>query len=101
MAKIHFIGGEKGGVGKSLVARVLAQYLIDKEIPFLGFDTDRSHGALMRFYSGFASPILADSFEALDTIVESAVDHPDRRILVDLATLLMRSPPLQLLFAHC
>ena len=85
MAKIHFIGGEKGGVGKSLVSRVLAQYLIDKEIPFLGFDTDRSHGALMRFYSGFASPILADSFEALDTIVESAVDHPDRRILVDLA----------------
>ncbi|MEO8311063.1 MAG: mobilization protein, partial [Caldimonas sp.] len=23
---IHFIGGEKGGVGKSLMARVLAQY---------------------------------------------------------------------------
>ena len=29
MANIHLIGGEKGGVGKSLVARVLAQYLID------------------------------------------------------------------------
>ena len=28
---IHFIGGEKGGVGKSLTARVLAQYMIDKE----------------------------------------------------------------------
>ena len=27
---IHFIGGEKGGVGKSLMARVLAQYLIDQ-----------------------------------------------------------------------
>ena len=27
---IHLIGGEKGGVGKSLMARVLAQYLIDK-----------------------------------------------------------------------
>ena len=25
MSTIHFIGGEKGGVGKSLVARVLAQ----------------------------------------------------------------------------
>ena len=25
MANIHFIGGEKGGVGKSVVARVLAQ----------------------------------------------------------------------------
>ncbi|MDO9048516.1 MAG: hypothetical protein Q7U66_12385 [Methylobacter sp.] len=41
MSAIHFIGGEKGGVGKSVVARVLAQYMIDNEIPFIGFDTDR------------------------------------------------------------
>jgi hypothetical protein len=85
MANIHFIGGEKGGVGKSLVARLLAQYMIDKEIPFLGFDTDRSHGALMRFYSGYASPVLVDRYEALDAIVEAAVAQPERRILVDLA----------------
>jgi hypothetical protein len=85
MTPIHFIGGEKGGVGKSLVARVLAQYLIDHEMPFIGFDTDRSHGALMRFYAGFASPVLVDSYEALDSIVEAAVEQPERRILVDLA----------------
>jgi hypothetical protein len=85
MANIHLIGREKGGVGKSLVARILAQYLIDKQQPFLGFDTDRSHGALMRFYAGFASPVLVDRYEALDTIVEAAVAQPDRRILVDLA----------------
>jgi hypothetical protein len=42
MNKIHLIGGEKGGVGKSVVARVAAQYMIDKSIPFVGFDTDRS-----------------------------------------------------------
>ena len=30
MANIHLIGGEKGGVGKSVVARVLAQYMIDQ-----------------------------------------------------------------------
>ena len=85
MANIHFIGGEKGGVGKSLMARVLAQYLIDHEQPFIGFDTDRSHGALMRFYEGFASPILVDSYEALDAIMEAAVEQPERRVLVDLA----------------
>ncbi|HXD01469.1 MAG TPA: mobilization protein [Verrucomicrobiae bacterium] len=85
MANIHLIGGEKGGVGKSLVARILAQYMIDKEMPFLGFDTDRSHGALMRFYAGFASPVVVGSYEALDAIVEAAVAQPDRRILVDLA----------------
>lgn len=85
MANIHFIGGEKGGVGKSLVSRVLAQYMIDKEIPFIGFDTDRSHGALMRFYAGYASPVVVDRFEAMDAIVEAAVEQPERRILVDLA----------------
>ena len=63
MAHIHFIGGEKGGVGKSLMSRVLAQYMIDREIPFIGFDTDRSHGALMRFYSGYASSVLVENFQ--------------------------------------
>ena len=85
MTPIHFIGGEKGGVGKSLMARVLAQYMIDREKLFLGFDTDRSHGALMRFYSGYASPVAVDKVESLDAIVEAAVDEPGRRILVDLA----------------
>lgn len=85
MAHIHLIGGEKGGVGKSLTARVLAQYMIDRGILFLGFDTDRSHGALMRFYSNHASPVVMDRYEALDVIVEAAADQPDRRVLVDLA----------------
>jgi hypothetical protein len=85
MNKIHLIGGEKGGVGKSVVARVVAQYLIDKNIPFLGFDTDRSHGSLLRFYTDYASPVVVDSYESLDAIVEAAVEQPDKRVLVDLA----------------
>lgn len=85
MAAIHFIGGEKGGVGKSLVARLLAQYLIDHTIPFLGFDSDRSHGALLRFYAGYASPVVVDRYESLDTVVEAAAEVPERRIVVDLA----------------
>jgi hypothetical protein len=85
MTNIHLVGGEKGGVGKSLVARLLAQYLIDHSIPFLGFDSDRSHGALLRFYAGYASPVLVDNYESLDAIVEAAAENPERRILVDLA----------------
>lgn len=85
MAKIHLIGGEKGGVGKSVVARVVAQYMIDRELGFLGFDTDRSHGALLRFYADYASPVVVDRYESLDLIVESAIANPDKRILVDLA----------------
>ena len=85
MASIHLVGGEKGGVGKSVVARVLAQYLIDKDIPFVGFDTDRSHGSLLRFYAAYASPVVVDHYESLDAIVEAAAENPDQRILVDLA----------------
>jgi hypothetical protein len=83
--KIHLIGGEKGGVGKSMVSRLLAQYFIDHELPFVGFDTDRSHGALLRFYAGYASPVVIDRYEALDEIVETAVEQLGRRVLVDLA----------------
>ncbi|MDD5388388.1 MAG: hypothetical protein PHD37_03525 [Gallionellaceae bacterium] len=85
MSNLHFIGGEKGGVGKSLVSRVLAQYMIDHEQPFLGFDTDKSHGSLLRFYSDFTSPTVIDQYESLDRIIESAADAPERRVLVDLA----------------
>jgi hypothetical protein len=85
MANIHLIGGENGGVGKSLVARLVAQYFIDHSIPFLGFDSDRSHGALLRFYAGFASPVVVDQYDSLDAIVEAATEQPERRILVDLA----------------
>jgi len=85
MTNIHLVGGEKGGVGKSLVARLMAQYMIDHSIPFLGFDSDRSHGALLRFYGGYASPVVIDNYESLDAIVEAAAEQPERRILVDLA----------------
>ena len=84
MSNIHFIGGEKGGVGKSLVARVLAQYFIDAKVPFLGFDTDRSHGALLRFYGDYAAPAVLDKHDSLDPVMEAALDDPQRRILVDL-----------------
>ena len=82
---IHLIGGEKGGVGKSMVARLLAQYFIDHEWPFVGFDTDRSHSSLRRFYADYASQALVDRFDALDRIVEAAVERPGVRVLVDLA----------------
>ncbi len=85
MTTIHLIGGEKGGVGKSVVARVLAQYMIDKDIPFIGFDTDRSHGALLRFYTDYASPTVIENYQSLDIIMETAAEQPEKRVLVDLA----------------
>jgi hypothetical protein len=90
MARIHFIGGEKGGVGKSLVARLLAQYHIDRELPFTVFDGDRSHAAMLRFYRDYADPVDVGRFESLDRIVEPALEE-DRNVIVDLAAQSSRS----------
>ncbi len=84
MSRIHFIGGEKGGVGKSVVARLLAQYWIDKQTDWTGFDTDRSHGALLRHYAGFAQPVEISKIEDLDLLIEAATQK-EQQILVDLA----------------
>jgi hypothetical protein len=85
MSKIHFIGGEKGGVGKSVVARIVAQYFIDHGQPFLGFDCDRTHGALLRFYTSYAALVDVDDYQSLDRLVDLAAAEPARNILVDLA----------------
>lgn len=74
MSSLNFIGGEKGGVGKSVVARILAQYFIDKGQPFTGFDTDRSHASFTRFYTDYASPVVVDTFQGLDNIVAAFED---------------------------
>lgn len=88
MSSLNFIGGEKGGVGKSVVARLLAQYLIDKDLPFMGFDTDRSHTSFTRFYADYAAPVLVDSYEGLDRVVsvfEATNEADTPRVIVDLA----------------
>lgn len=82
--QIHFIGGEKGGVGKSVVARLLAQYWIDQERDWRGFDTDLSHGALLRYYSDFAAPLDVNRIEQLDAVMETALEA-ESDVLVDLA----------------
>jgi hypothetical protein len=89
MPSLNFIGGEKGGVGKSVTARVLAQYFIDKGRAFTGFDTDRSHTSFTRFYADYASPVVVDTYEGLDMIVgefeDPADDGKTPSVIVDLA----------------
>lgn len=85
MPAIHFIGGEKGGVGKSVLSRVLAQYCIDQAIPFIGYDTDRSHASFQRFYGAYAAHTVIDDYASLDQVAEASTAEPRREILVDLA----------------
>lgn len=83
MSHIHLIGGEKGGVGKSVVARLLAQTLVDRSFPFAAIDGDASHAVLVRHYKDFTQPVDLASVESADQIVDRALGA-ERRVLVDL-----------------
>jgi hypothetical protein len=50
MATIHLIDGEKGGVGKSFIARTMIQYVLDRSLPFVAVETDRSNPDVSRVY---------------------------------------------------
>jgi hypothetical protein len=77
------VGGEKGGVGKSVVARLIAQNFIDRALPFVALDADSSHGALLRYYRDYARAIDLTDVASTDQIMELATDT-ERRVVVDL-----------------
>ncbi|WP_068819136.1 hypothetical protein [Phormidesmis priestleyi] len=41
MARVHFIDGDKGGVGKTFCCRTLIQYFLDRGIDFTPIESDR------------------------------------------------------------
>ncbi len=74
MSSIHLIGGEKGGVGKSVTARLIAQYHIDHQLPLTIYDADRSHGAMVRYYSDYTQPLDLTRFEEADQLIEQSLE---------------------------
>lgn len=83
MSRIHFVGGDKGGVGKSVVARLLAQFLIDRNLAFAGVDADGSNATLLRHYGDFSKATDLSVTESADQILDRALGS-ERRVLVDL-----------------
>ena len=83
MSSVHFIGGEKGGVGKSVLARLLAQLFIDRGLRFAALDADLSHGALVRYYGDYTQCVDLAQLDSADQIMDRAL-AVDRRVLVDL-----------------
>jgi len=47
---VILIGADKGGVGKTTVARTLLDYLRKQEVPTRAFDTEAPKGTLQRFH---------------------------------------------------
>jgi hypothetical protein len=83
--KIHLIDGEKGGVGKSLFARVVIQYHLDNELPFIAVETDRSNPAIAGIYSDVCRFAFfsedENQLDKADPIYNFALEKP---VIVDL-----------------
>jgi len=118
MAKpaVVLIGADKGGVGKTTVARTLLDYFSIRSIPTRAFDTEWPKGALKRFNYGSIDVVdvtsVADQMKIFDTIessgtqvtlidVRSGLMSPTLRALRDIGFLDMsKSNQLSFLLFH-
>lgn len=64
MHTIYYVGGEKGGTGKSFLTKSILQYLYDYGLDFVAIDTDRSNPDVKRCYDKVCSVKLAVLSEA-------------------------------------
>ncbi|MBG1232146.1 hypothetical protein [Aestuariivirga litoralis] len=78
------VGADKGGVGKTTMARALLDYFARNKVSARAFDTENPRGSLHRFYPQLAEIIdlahVADQMKVLDTMENS----PVRATVVDL-----------------
>jgi hypothetical protein len=81
--KLVFIHGDKGGVGKSTFARLLADYYVTHDIPWKGFDTDSTNGHLFRFYKEQTRGVGLRETHDIDVILNE-LEGDAGHLLVDL-----------------
>ena len=72
---VVLIGADKGGVGKTTVARTLLDYFADRQVSARAFDTEVPRGTLKRFHSGVTDVVdmtlIADQMKIFDTLNSS------------------------------
>jgi hypothetical protein len=78
--------GEKGGVGKTTVARVLADFYKARDIPFRAFDAEGDTGQLLRFHAEETSPVEVTRAALIAPVLDYLMDGngSKRLALVDL-----------------
>ena len=85
MADVHLIDAEKGGVGKSLVARTLLQLFLDRECSVVPMEADRSNPTFSNIYGEQVLPAIfsedREYEDAPDAVFDIALQTP---VIVDL-----------------
>jgi hypothetical protein len=72
---VILVGADKGGVGKTTVARTLLDYFNAHQMPTRAFDTESPRGTLKRFHPGVAEVVdvtaVPDQMKIFDTLSSS------------------------------
>src|SRR5688572_23225976 len=72
---VILVGADKGGVGKTTVARALLDYLVAHGIPTRAFDTEAPKGTLRRFHPDITDVVditsTPDQMKVFDTVSTS------------------------------
>lgn len=77
--------GEKGGVGKTTVARIVADFLNSRKTSFRAFDAEGSTGQLLRFHKNETASVDVSDAASIAPVLDYVMDGAGRRIaLVDL-----------------
>jgi hypothetical protein len=80
---IILVGADKGGVGKTTVARTLLDYLRAHEVPARAFDTEPRNGTLQRFHPEISEIVditsIPGQMRIFDTLSDTAVTVFDLR----------------------
>jgi hypothetical protein len=77
--------GEKGGVGKTTAARVIADFLKSRDIPFRAFDAEGETGQLLRFHGSETAPVDVTKAALISPVLDYLMDNGSKKLaLVDL-----------------
>src|ERR1700709_2299655 len=77
--------GEKGGVGKTTVARVIADFLNSRETTYRAFDAEGSTGQLLRFHPSETASVDVANAATIAPVLDYVMEPGGKRIaLVDL-----------------
>jgi len=80
---VILVGADKGGVGKTTVARTLLDYFTANEVPVRAFDTEAPRGTLRRFHPNLTEVVdvttIPDQMRIFDTLGHNEVTVIDVR----------------------
>ena len=87
----------KGGVGKTTVARVIADFLHARDNTFRAFDAEGSTGQLLRFHPDVTAPVDVENANTIAPVLDYVMEGGGKRLaLIDLGAFRRRCKGLAL-----